>query len=58
MPRMIYNHNLEMEPPTILLKRKDFTTLGALPATAIRYRDTFNSCREMTFQVHRHTEEA
>lgn len=52
MPNIINN----IEIPTLLLKRKDFTNLGILSATGIRYKNNFNSPNELSFTVYKYSD--
>ncbi len=38
MAKIIYNQNLQIDTPTLLLKRRDFSNIGALTATEIHHR--------------------
>jgi Reverse gyrase len=51
MAKIIYNQNLQIDTPTLLLKRRDFSNIGALTATEIVYKNHFNSANELSFKV-------
>ena len=43
-----------VETPTLLLKRKDFSNIGAIPASEISYKNNFNSYNELSFKVYKY----
>lgn len=51
MANIIYNQNLQIDTPTLLLKRRDLSNIGALTATEIIYKNNFNSANELSFKV-------
>lgn len=51
MAKIIYNQNLQIDTPTLLLKRRDLSNIGALTATEIVYKNHFNSANELSFKV-------
>lgn len=53
MAKIIYDKNIEIAAPTLLLKKRDFTTLGTLTASEISYKNNFNSCNELSFKVYK-----
>lgn len=53
MANIIYNQNLHTEIPTLLLKGRDFATIGAITASRIVYKNNFNSANELSFNVYK-----
>ena len=53
MANIIYNQNLHTEIPTLLLKGRDFATIGAITASGIVYKNNFNSANELSFNVYK-----
>lgn len=56
MAKIIYNKNLKIDTPTLLLKKRDFTNIGAVTASEITYKNYFNSPNELSFKVYKFTD--
>lgn len=56
MAKLIYNKNLIIDTPTLLLKKRDFTNIGAVTASDITYKNYFNSPNELSFKVYKFTD--
>lgn len=56
MAKIIYNQNLKIDTPTLLLKKRDFTNIGAITASEITYKNYFNSPNELSFKVYKFTD--
>lgn len=53
MANIIYNQNLHINTPTLLLKGRDFSNIGAVTASGIVYKNNFNSANELSFKVYK-----
>ncbi len=53
MSKIKLDKTMQIEIPDILLKRKDFSTIGKIPASGISYKENFNAANELSFQVHK-----
>lgn len=53
MANIIYNQNLHTNTPTLLLKGRDFSNIGAITASEIIYKNNFNSANELSFKVYK-----
>lgn len=52
MNKHIYDENLKIAVPTLLIERKDHTAIGAVKASDIIYKNNFNSPNELSFTVY------
>ena len=57
MKKNIYDRNLKLNTPTLLIKRKDYVNIGAIKASDIIYKNNFNSPNELSFTVHKNNTE-
>ncbi len=53
MSKIKPDKTMQIEIPDIVLKRKDFSTIGKIPASGISYKENFNAANELSFQVHK-----
>lgn len=53
MAANIYDGNLNIEIPTLVIKKKDYENIGAFKASDIEYTNNFNSANELSFTVHK-----
>lgn len=49
--------NLNIDTPTLILKRRDLTNIGNLIASEIKYKDNFASANELSFKVYKFLDE-
>lgn len=54
MARLLYDKNMIVETPTLLLKRKDFSNIGSILAYEIIYKKNFNSYNELSFKIYKY----
>lgn len=53
MAANIYDGNLNIEIPTLVIKKRDYENIGAFKASGIEYTNNFNSANELSFVVHK-----
>ena len=49
--------NLNIDTPTLILKRRDLTNIGNLIVSEIKYKDSFASANELSFKVYKFLDE-
>lgn len=57
MANIFFNKQSIPETPTLLLKRRDLTTIGAITASEIVYKNQFFAPNELSFRVYRYVDE-
>lgn len=57
MANIFFNKQSIPETPTLLLKRRDLTTIGAIKASDIVYKNQFFAPNELSFRVYRYVDE-
>ena len=57
MAKIFYDKNLNIDTPTIILKKRDFTNIGSLIASEIKYKNNFASANELSFKVYKFLDE-
>lgn len=57
MANIFFNKQSIPETPTLLLKRRDLTTIGAIKASDIVYKNQFFAPNELSFRVYRYADE-
>ena len=57
MAKIFYNNNLNIDTPTIILKKKDFSNIGKVIASEIKYKNNFASANELSFKVYKFLDE-
>lgn len=57
MANIFFNKQSIPESPTLLLKRRDLTTIGAVTASEIVYKNQFFAPNELSFRVYRYADE-
>ena len=53
MAKIFYDKNLNIDTPTIILKKRDFTNIGSLITSEIKYKNNFASANELSFKVYK-----
>ena len=53
MAKAIYDKNLNVEIPTIVIKRRDFKNIGAIKVSDMIYKNNFNAPNELSFTVYK-----
>ena len=48
-----FDRNLNIEIPTLVVKKRDYENLGAFWSSDLKYADHFNSANELSFTAHR-----
>jgi len=57
LANIFFNKQSIPETPTLLLKRRDLTTIGAVTASEIVYKNQFFAPNELSFRVYRYVDE-
>lgn len=53
MAKIFYDKSLNIDTPTIILKKRDFTNIGKIVASEIKYKDNFASANELSFKIYK-----